>query len=105
MTGVLDRDSTSPVLWPASTASGLDERFTQEVVYTDPLVGAIAALPLARLARGPVGVSLSPVLRSDADVQESHKTAAQLMTEATGGRVSYSVASCETASFRRLLSG
>lgn len=104
--GFLDRQaflaSAAPAdtrftLWPSTSRTGLNERFTELIVYTDatdppPPDGSS---PLTRIRRGAerVLVSLSPDLERDATSARLHADYAERIGQATGGAVSYLVTS------------
>jgi hypothetical protein len=80
-------------LWPKVSPTGLDEEYTSRLVYTCAASGCpLAGQPLARILHGPVFVVPSPEIRADAAALAAHELAASLMTGATGGEVTFTVA-------------
>ncbi len=80
-------------LWPKVSPTGLDEEYSARLVYscseaTCPSTGQ----PLARVLQGPVFVVPSAEIRSDPVALETHELAAALMTAATGGEVTFTLA-------------
>jgi hypothetical protein len=101
--GFLDRQTLvrggmSPrlVLWPRRTASGLDERYTSEIVYTASALEPQppGSNPLHRLREGSTEVFVvpSPDILRDERALSAHEAAADSLTSAFGGRVVYTVA-------------
>jgi Matrixin len=88
----LARDSATSALslWPRRSPTGLDEGYTQALVYTSD--GDFS--PMRRLMRGTtrVAVVVAPDLRTDPEAVAAHQEAADRMTAATGGRVVYALA-------------
>jgi hypothetical protein len=98
--GFLDRQTTigSPEsarfsLWPKTTATGLDEQTTAEIVYTAAAsccpADALAAQPLRRVAPtiGTFGLVLDERYRGDGGVRAAIEEGASLAGRATGARV------------------
>jgi len=87
---VRDAAMTTFALWPSRSPTGMDEGYTQALVYTSD--GDFS--PLRRLTRGTarVAVVLSADLRADAEAVAAHQEAADRMTAAAGGRVVYALA-------------
>jgi hypothetical protein len=88
-------DGTLFTLWPRTSRTGLDERFTELVVYTDagdppPPEGST---PLSRipLNAGRVFVSLSSQLENDAVAARLHRDYAGRISQATRNAISYVV--------------
>jgi matrixin len=75
-------------LWPQTSATGMDEGFTQAIVYSHPN----GAGPLRRLTRGTTRVVVVPApnLRG-AEEMTAHREAAERVTAASGGQVTYVV--------------
>jgi hypothetical protein len=92
----LDSASASApfTLWPKTSPTGLNERFTELIAYTDagddppPPVGSS---PLTRLRRGSqrVVVELSPALERDPTARALHADYAAHISSATGSAVTY----------------
>ena len=93
---VRDAAMSSFALWPTRSPTGMDEGYTQALVYTSD--GDFS--PLRRLMRGTtrVAVVLSAELRTDAEAVAAHQEAADRMTAASGGRVAYALATQAPAS-------
>ena len=87
---VRDPAMTSFALWPTSSATGMNEGYTQAIVYTSG--GDLS--PLRRLMHGTtrVAVVLSADLQTDAEAVAAHQEAADRMTAASGGGVIYALA-------------
>ena len=95
--GFFDRLTTVPPssstvgLWPLRSPTGLDESFTERLVYTATEDGAPAGKePLVR-PRSPVYLVPSPDLKDDARAMEELRYAAARVREATGGQLPFSV--------------
>jgi hypothetical protein len=82
-------------LWPQKSETGMDETFTQAIVYSHPNGPG----PLRRLARGTTRVVVvpAPELRGELEM-EQHRLAAERITAASGGQVVYVVATVKPAS-------
>jgi Matrixin len=91
-----DAAMTSFALWPSRSATGMDEGYTQAIVYTHPS----GSSPLRRLARGTtrVAVVLSADIRADPEAVAAHQEAVDRMTAASGGQVVYALATQAPAS-------
>jgi hypothetical protein len=80
-------------LWPKVSPTGLDEEYSARLVYNcSEATCPSAGQPLARILQGPVFVVPSAEIRSDPVAREIHEQAAALMTAATGGAVTFTVA-------------
>lgn len=77
-------------LWPSRSPTGMDEGYTQAIVYNH----SGGASPLRRLMRGTtrLAVVLSADIRSDPAAVTAHQEAADRMTAANGGQVVYVLA-------------
>jgi predicted small lipoprotein YifL len=86
---VRDPATTSFTLWPTRSPTGMDEGYTQAIVYSR-LDGAA---PLRRLQRGTSRVAVVPSadLLADEQAMASHQEAVDRLTAATGGRVVYAL--------------
>jgi hypothetical protein len=84
-----DLTTTRFALWPKASPNGMDEAFTQAIVYSHPNGPG----PLRRLAQGTTRVVVVPgeELRGEYEMA-AHQDAADRVTAATGGRVTYVVA-------------
>jgi hypothetical protein len=103
--GFLDRQTflvsaepadTSFTLWPRTSRTGLDERFTELIVYTDatdppPPEGSGSLTRLPREAER-VFLSLASSLESDAVAVRVHAEYAGRISQASGNAVSYVIA-------------
>lgn len=87
---VRDATMTTFALWLSRSPTGIDEGYTQAIVYTH----SSGSTPLRRLARGTTRVPVvpSPDLRADPEAMAAHQEAADRMTAATGGQVVYVLA-------------
>jgi hypothetical protein len=101
--GFLDRQTKlrsggSPrfVLWPRTTASGLDERYTSEIVYTaavlDPPPSGSSPLERLRLGTTQAFVVLSGQIREDDRAHVAHEDAVAALNWALAGRIVYALA-------------
>jgi hypothetical protein len=91
----LRQDETTVTLWPAASASGLDETFSSTTVYsvaTCPAVNTGQA-PLRRLgsSTGVVQVAFGPTLQ-DAAAEAAHQQAVARLNDAIGGSPRYEFA-------------
>jgi Matrixin len=84
---VRDAATVRYTLWPSRSPTGLDEGYTQALVYSRSGTPS----PLRRLARGTtrVTVVLSPELLDDQEAVAAHQEAAGRVTAASGGQVVY----------------
>ena len=78
-------------LWPLRSSTGLDERFTQRLVYTSTEEGAPLAKESLERPEGPVYLVPSPDLKDDAAALAEMKYAAAMVREATDGQLPFSV--------------
>jgi len=87
---VRDAAMNAFALWPTRSPTGMDEGYTQAIVYTNPSGSA----PLRRLARGTTRVAVVPSadISADPEARAAHQEAADRMTAATGGQVVYALA-------------
>jgi hypothetical protein len=87
------REPLRLTLWPRLSPTGLDEALTRGLVYTDAAGGAQGALPLRRLDPPGGRVSLVPsaALMQDAAARQAHAEAADILTHATLGRITFVV--------------
>jgi len=94
--GMLDRrtllrdvSTTRFALWPQRSPTGMDESFTQAIVYSHPN----GTGPLRRLVRGTTRVVVVPSeeIRGEQEMI-AHQEAADRITTATAGQVAYVVA-------------
>jgi hypothetical protein len=80
-------------LWPKVSPTGLDEEYSARLVYNcTEATCSSAGQPLARVLQGPVFVVPSAEIQSDPEALQIHEQAAALLTTATGGVVTYTVA-------------
>jgi len=102
--GMLDRvtlfrsqTDTRFSLWPRSSPTGLDEEFTQYVVYTPGTEGAAGETTLRRIARGITSVVVLPglALQADSAAMAWHNEAVARMNAAQDG-IRYSLATQRT---------
>lgn len=91
-----DPSQTRFTLWPARSPTGIDEGYTQALVYTQPN----GPNPLWRLARGTTNVVVVPSadIRADDGALKAHQEAADRVSAATGGQVVYVLGSQRPAS-------
>lgn len=101
---VLDRQTSvgrgplrTLVLWPRSTAAGIDEAFTATVVYTRATLfgsGPVAMAPLQRITAGATTavIVLDPGLLADEFAHAAHLLAVERMNVAARGAITYSLA-------------
>jgi matrixin len=84
---VRDPAMTALALWPASSATGMNEGYTQAIVYSHPE----GPTPLRRLPKGTsrVVVIPSPELRAQERALAAHQAAVDRVTAASGGQVVY----------------
>jgi len=77
-------------LWPARSPTGMDEGYTQAIVYNH----SGGPSPLRRLARGTtrVAVVLSADIGADPAAVAAHQEASDRVTAASGGQVVYALA-------------
>jgi hypothetical protein len=87
---VRDAAATRFGLWPARSPTGMDEGYTQALIYSH---GGGGRTPMRRLARNTtrVVVVLAPDLRADERVLAEHQEAVDRMNAATGGQVVYAL--------------
>ena len=101
--GFLDRQTlvrsdrlTRYVLWPRTSASGVDETFTAEIVYTAGTLTppASGSTPLRRLRAGTTRAYLvvSEQIHIDDGANAAHEAAVNAINEALRGRVVYALA-------------
>jgi len=92
-TVVRSRDMLRLTLWPSRSPTGLDENLTRRLIYTDAAGGASGALPLRRLnpAGGRVSIVPAATLMQDVGAREAHYEAADALTRATQGRITFVV--------------
>ena len=96
--GMLDRQTllrsstTVFTLWPRTSATGLDEDYTRQLVYTWDENAGPGASPLYRLSGTQAVLVPSAALMSDGRVVAAHQHAADEINAAVGGAVHYSVA-------------
>jgi hypothetical protein len=87
--------STRFTLWPRTSRTGLDESFTELLVYTDAVdpPPPDGSTPLTRVPRNAerVFLSLSPQLEDDPVAARLHRDYAVRISQATGNAVSYIV--------------
>ena len=90
-----DLSATKFALWPQTSPTGMDEGFTQAIVYSHP----DGPGPLRRLARGTTRVVVVPAenLRGEAEMA-AHRDAVDRITAATRGQVVYVLATQKPAS-------
>jgi hypothetical protein len=85
--------STLFTLWPRTSRTGLDESFTELIVYTDAVdpPPPDGSSPLTRIPRNAerVVIALSPELENDAVAARLHRDYAARISQATGNAVSY----------------
>jgi hypothetical protein len=84
---VRDPAMTAFALWPTSSATGMNEGYTQAIVYSH----SEGPTPLRRLPRGTsrVVVIPSPELRAQERALAAHREAVDRVTAASGGQVVY----------------
>lgn len=82
-------------LWPRNSPTGLDEDLTRRLVYTEATGGTPGALRLRRPnpAGGRVSVVPSAALDGDPEAIQAHRDAAEALTRATEGAVTFVVES------------
>jgi hypothetical protein len=99
-TVIRSRDDLRHSLWPRHSPTGLDEELTRRLVYTEATGGAPGALRLRRLGPGTVRVSVVPSSRiaRDQEAWRAHETAAEALTAATGGAVTFVVEAAASSS-------
>jgi hypothetical protein len=98
-TVVRSRDTLRLSLWPRRSPTGLDEALTRGLIYTDAAGGASGALPLRRLnpAGGRVSLVPSVSLMQDEQAVQAHEAAAEALTRATQGHITFVVESNATS--------
>ena len=96
-TRVERRDGLRFSLWPRVSPTGLDEELTRQLVYTEATGGAPGALRLRRMAGGRVSVVPSPALEADAEAMRVHQEAAETLTRATDGAITFVVEKTPTS--------
>jgi hypothetical protein len=79
-------------LWPKESPVGLDEGYTARLVYNCATAPCPAGEPLLRVAAGQVWIAPSAALKADPEAMRSHEEAAALLSQATGGAVTFMVA-------------
>jgi hypothetical protein len=79
-------------LWPKESPVGLDETYTARLVYNCAAAPCPAGEPLLRVTAGPVWIVPSTELQGDPEAMRSHEAAAALLTQATGGAVTFGTA-------------
>jgi hypothetical protein len=86
-------------LWPRQSPTGLDEERTRQLVYTDASGGEPGALRLHRVnpPAGRVSVVLSSALAADPEAVRAHQEAAETLSRATGGAVTFVVEATATS--------
>jgi hypothetical protein len=84
-------------LWPIHSPTGLDEDLTRWLVYTEAAGGAVGALRLRRLETTRVSIVPAASLRNDPQVMAAHQAAADALTEATQGAITFVVESQGTS--------
>jgi hypothetical protein len=89
---LLRSSTTAFTLWPRTSATGLDEDYTRQLVYTWDKNAGAGASPLYRLAGGQAVLVPSAALMGDSRVVAAHQHAADEVNAAVGGAVRYSVA-------------
>ena len=89
---LLRSSTTALTLWPRTSATGLDEEYTRQLVYTWDKNAGPGASPLYRLSGAQAVLVPSAALMSDPRVVAAHQHAADEVNAATGGAVRYSVA-------------
>ena len=85
-------------LWPKESPVGLDETYTARLVYNCAAAPCPAREPLLRVAGGQVWIAPSAELQADPEAMKSHQDAAVLLSQATGGAVTFSVVKSAPAS-------
>jgi len=92
-TVIRSRDELRYALWPRHSPTGLDEELTRRLVYTEATGGAPGALRLRRLSPGVARVSVipSPGIERDVEAWRAHEEAADALTRATNGAVTFVV--------------
>ena len=82
-----DVATTLFTLWPRTSPTGIDEEFTQALVYSR----TEGSGPLRRLPRGTARVVVVPSedLRGNNEAMTAHQEAVDRVTAATGGQVAY----------------
>jgi len=77
-------------LWPSRSPTGLDDGFTQSIVYSR----TSGTSPLRRLARGTTRVAVVPSadIRADGEAMAAHQDAIDRLNAAAGGEVVYALA-------------
>lgn len=85
---------SSFTLWPRRSPSGLDESYTERLVYTSS-TEPFERVQLRRLppTAAEVVLVLAPEIHDHPSRLATHRDAAQRMTSVTGGRIVYTVAS------------
>jgi hypothetical protein len=84
-------------LWPTRSPTGLDEEYTARLVYNCSGGSGGAGDPLMRVASGPVFVTPAPDLFADPAARASHMAAADMISSATRGAVTFSVTATDPA--------
>jgi hypothetical protein len=89
------REGLKMSLWPSHSPTGLDEEMTRSLVYTEAAGGAPGALRLRRLTppAGRVSVVPSAALLQDAAAMAAHHQAADALSRATQGAITFVVES------------
>ena len=90
------RDATRFMLWPRTSATGLDETYTVEIVYTlgSSTPPPSGSTPLRRLRAGATRAYVleSEEIRADDHANVAHERAVETINEALRGRVVYALA-------------
>jgi hypothetical protein len=80
-------------LWPRQSPTGLDEEYSARLVYNCGGNCDTGGEPLLRVLSSRVSVEPASELQGHPEIMATHRDAADLMTAATGGSVTFSVTS------------